>query len=272
MSSWIALSRTEHASKHWRPRNGFQFAGTEQVVPLTISELSKILPHYATGFVSAENGSFQYVAIVGVDGNRNVYVTRDSKWLCGYVPANLRAYPFAVLNDVSGNKVFCLDEAYLSDDIKLPRLFQDNGDLEKSVADTLDFVDRLEHSRILTEKACLALAKADLMTEWPITIKVNGEKSSYSLKGVYRINEEKLNTLSADSLEILRNAGAMPLAYAQLFSIAQIEQLTLRAKYCVKEDSRDLQSAGLGDLFNVEHSGTLNFDAFDTASYDKDDK
>ncbi|MEX0739202.1 MAG: SapC family protein [Pseudohongiella sp.] len=272
MISWIPLSRTDHADKHWRPRKGYEFAATQQVVSIILAELAKVMPHYATGFVEADDGAFQFVALVGMGGERNLYVTGDSQWLCSYVPASLRAYPFAVLNDPKGNKIFCLDEDYISDDDMHPRLFQEDGELEKTAADTLDFISHCERNRLLTLKATSALVDADLLEPWPISISSGEGQESLTINGMYRVNEKKMNSQSPERMAALRDVGALPLAYAQIFSMSQLEQLTHRADHLAKEKLNNTPTSGMDNLFSNEDSGSLNFDAFESSNDDTDSK
>ena len=63
------------------------------MVPVLLAELSKLLPHYALGFIR-QGESYQPVAIVGV--RENAYLAPDGRWFAPYVPAQLRGYPFAL--------------------------------------------------------------------------------------------------------------------------------------------------------------------------------
>ena len=238
MTSWVAISRTDHLNKRWRPSQGFNFAAEQQIVPVLIAEIAKVAPHFVTGFVPAEDGAFQYIALVGVGGERNFYVNSDSLWLCDYIPANLRAYPFAVLNDPEGNKVFCIDESHLTDDDSFPRLFKDNGELEQLPGETVNFIGQCEESRLHTIKACAVLNDMELIEPWAIEIPRNEGQGPLAINGVYKINEEKLNALDAEQLLTLRNMSALPLAYAQLFSMAQMDQLIKRVNYHSANDPK----------------------------------
>lgn len=264
MGSWVALSRTDHLDSRCRPREGFEFAAQRQVVPIILAELAKLVPHYVIGFVKSDDDSYQPVALVGIGGTRNLYVSKASQWLCNYVPANLRAHPFALLNDADGNKVLCLDEDYLSKDETLPRIFEDDGALSKGAGKTLEFMTKCEQNRLSTLKVCASLADAGLIKPWQIEIDHGEELKPAAIKGLHKIDEEKLDSLDADSLVGLRDAGALPLAYAQIFTASQVEQLTQRAKYLAKENSKVMPPSGFENLFSSDDSGSLNFDALDS--------
>lgn len=277
MHSWIALSRTEHAKCHWQPRQGFEFAAAQQVVPVMLAELSKLLPHYALGFVKDENEAYQAVALIGLGGERNLYITADSQWLCTYVPAVLRAHPFALLRDgarkdSNEQAIFCIDEMSLTADETCPRLFKFDGEMEDRVVEMLNFTTKCEQNRRMTAAASANLAAVEIIESWPISIERSHGEEPITVNGLHRISEAALNALSADQLTDLRNSGALALAYAQLFSMGQLEQLTQRAEYHAKSAKRTIQPAGLGDLFSNDDSGSLNFDAFDAKNYNIEDK
>ena len=217
-----------------------------------------------------DDGSFQWVALVGVGGERNLYVTPDSHWFCSYIPASLRAFPFAVMKDQEGNGVFCLEESYFSDDSEHNRLFQDDGELDPSVAKTLDFISQCEKNRQLTIKACASLKDAGLIQSWPISVERGKNLPPQKIDGMHCINEEKLNSIDAETLASLRDQGALTLAYAQILSMAQMEQLTLRADYLAKAGNKGAPSANLANILENEDSGSLNFDAFDFDTLDSD--
>lgn len=276
MQSWIAISRNEHANSHWRPRHGFEFAAEQQVIPVVIAELAKLIPHYPLGFVKTENDTYQAGALVGLGGKRNLYITQDSKWLCRYVPALLRAYPFALHKDAknedaSDTTILCIDEAYVSDDEALPRLFNKDGELAEGAAEKLNFLSQCEQNRQLTTTATAALAAAGIIEPWLISIGRGEGEEPLTIDGMHRINEEALNQLDAERLANLRASGALALAYAQLYSMAQMEQLTERAEYLAGANKKT-QPEELDELFSNEDSGSINFDAFQPSTDDTGSK
>lgn len=272
MTTWTAVSRNEHSSSHWKPRHGFEFFAEKQVVPIMLAELSKLLPHYAMGFVKNDDDEYEAIALIGLGGERNLYINKDSQWLCSYVPAHLRGYPFALLNDTSGEKILCIEGSHLSDNETLPRLFREEGELYSRVSEILGFLKQCELNRQQTEVAVAALASAGLIESWPLSIGRGEGEEPLTVNGLHRINEKELNLLDADRLAELRKTGALALAYAQLFSIAQIDQLTLRAEHLAKASKTALSSKGLDNLFSSEDYGSLNFDAFDLDNIDTGNK
>ncbi len=145
MPQWIALSRTQHADHFYLPRQGYTFADRQVIAPILLAELPKLLPHYALGFIKQEAG-YQAVAFLSLDGQTNLYLHSDGRWLCNYVPASLRGYPFTLANTEDGQKALCLDQAHLSEEQGEP-LFDEEGNLAATVQRTLEFLNQCEQNR-----------------------------------------------------------------------------------------------------------------------------
>ena len=262
MSSWIAVSRTEHANKHWRPRSGYEFAAAQQAVSVVVAELSKLLPHYAMGFLQAEDGAYQLIALLGLGSGQNLYVTDNHQWLCSYVPAAMRAFPFALHNDPAANRVFCIYDTHLNDDDSLPRLVNADGELDKLVAESLDFITQCEQNRLVTTAACAALASAGVIEPWPVSINRPQPQEPLQINGLCRINEEALGKLDADVFAGLRTSGALAVAYAQLLSMNQLSVLERLDQFHSEIVSQQPANSGLGNVgFSLsEDEGSLMFD------------
>lgn len=260
MTEWVAVSRTKHAGKHWLPRNGFDFAAARQVVPVSIAEVAKLLPHYAIGFVKLPDGRFQPAALLGIGGERNLYVAPDSKWLCAYIPAELQAYPFSMVAGDEGQQILCISSSALSDDSRLPPLLAEDGSLEAAALERFNFLAQHQTSRLVTVKAMAALSGAGVLEKWDISINREGGEP-LSIHGLYKVNESALNALGEQQFAALRQTGALVLAYAQIFSMSQLTQLIQRAEYLGKAASLNAPGEGLDKLFGDQEHGTLSFDA-----------
>lgn len=256
MSSWIPIDTIKHAQSKWQLRQGYQFAASIPVAAVQVAELSHLLPHYALGFVEV-NSSYQLVAILGLGGEHNFYVNQEGNWLCPYVPASLRGYPFVLANaEKEDESVFCIAEDALDTKSANQPLFDEEGKITGLAADTLDFLRQCDQSRKVTLEACKALKNADVIEPWPINVEVDG--GLIPIEGFFRINEESIRELEAETLGKLRNNGALSIVFGQLFSTNQFARLGKLADYVGSEKEKaDVmrESIGLADT----NSG-LNFD------------
>ncbi|MDO9520919.1 MAG: SapC family protein [Pseudohongiella sp.] len=255
MNSWIAVSPTDHAKSYWQQRVGYHFAAKMNATPVLVAELSKVAPLYPLAFVKGEFG-YHFVAILGLGPERNFYVNNQGQWLCDYIPASIRGYPFILANNDSGDRrIFCIDADMLSTNPGNPPLFDDSGNLTGIAADTFSFLQQCDSSRQITEAACQNLDNAGLIEPWPLELSAAESGVVSTVQGLYRINETALNALDAETFAALRIHGALLIAYSQLLSINQLDQLTKLAQYLSKEtELRDITGVSSDD-------SVLNFDS-----------
>lgn len=256
MPNWTALSPSQHASKHYLPRQTYAFTADQNSVPILIAELSKLLPHYALAFIHQDN-SCTPVSITGL-GKQNLYLNSDGKWLAPYVPAYLRSYPFRLLPS-ENKQVLCIQEDHLSDDQGQP-LFDSDGNLTKPVQDTLNFLNECERNRKVTQAACQLLQQAGVIEKWPLQIKQSEDQDPVKIDGLYRISEKALTELDKETFADLRRNGALALAYAQLFSMNQVSRLGELVKYHAQQQQKEPaeKDIDIEQLFGGD--ATLNFD------------
>ncbi|WP_048306566.1 SapC family protein [Halomonas sp. PR-M31] len=246
---------------------GYGFAATQQLVPILIAELGQLLPHYVLAFVQ-QNGRFTPVAVTGLGGERNLYLDADGKWLAGYVPAILRGYPFSLANNETDQQVLCIHREHLLEgqgsesstdtNSKQPLpLFDGQGALSPPVQQTLDFLKKCDANRRITQTASHLLQGNGLIEPWPLEIERANDQEPLTVKALYRVSERALNALKADAFAGLRRHGALPLAYAQLFSMNQLSLLSDRAAFHARKPAR-AQEVDLEALFDGDNE-TFSF-------------
>jgi len=251
MSEWIAVSRTQHADSYFWPRQGYGFAAQEQVVPILIAELTKLLPHYALAFIQQGEGShpsYQPVALTGLGGERNLYVNSDGRWLANYVPSVLRGHPFRLAKADNDQQVLAIEQDSLTDEPSAQPLFDEDGKLAEKAQQTLNFLTQCDQNRQVTQAASQVLGETGLIGPWPLKLERGEGQEPLTVQGLYRINEKALNDLAADAFADLRKHGALALAYAQLFSMSQLSQLTERAKFHDKHQSQQADQPANRDI------------------------
>ncbi len=258
MHTWEAISASKHAKLNWRAKDHFEFASKRQVVEVLVSELSRLLPHYVFSFVLKDE-KFHLVALLGF-GDVNYYVTADYKWLGEAIPAAIRSFPFLLGNSKSDEKIFCIDKAYLTDNKEATPLFTELGELTNETAEVFNFLQSCEQNRRATAIAVEALAESELIEPWLLNVSNSNGEEHNPIAGLYKISEEKLNTISRSSLAKLRDKSALTIAYAQLFSLNQLHQLSLRSEILLQQETETKSKVKLGDIF--EDGGSLSFDSF----------
>ncbi|UDL03829.1 SapC family protein [Marinobacter sp. CA1] len=251
MSEWVAVSRSLHGDMAHVPRKGFYHTERSAVSVALLSELAAMLPHYVIGFLALEDAVFP-VAILGIENNQNLYLNSDGRWLASYVPAEFRSHPFALIDDGMGRKVLAIDRGHLSTEGE--PLFEE-GVLSAKVSDVVTFLTHCDSDRQATGNACQALQQAGVLTDWVLDVPVGGV--CRQVRGLKRIDERALNALDESAFAALRGAP-IQIAYAQLFSMSQVKQLSQRAS--LPMNAVNEKRFSLDDLFG-EEDGNLSFDS-----------
>lgn len=263
MPQFTAVSRERHATARWsRPRN-MAYVRHDPTVPLVMAELSKAIPTVPVAFIAA-GGAFQLVAVLSLVPGQNMCVTPDGRWLLGYMPAAIRAFPFRMLLPEGGAEpILCIDErcellpGEASDG---EAFFNADGSISAALEPVLRFHAELERNRAVTQLAVGALQQANLIVPWTITIRSgDGERA---IEGLYKIDEAAMNDLPVDAFDKLRAVGALPIAYGQLFSMNQLSVFRTLADMQAKLAPQPAPAMPdtLDKLFDTGDNAYLHFD------------
>jgi len=260
MTTWTAISTTEHAQSRWKPRENYSNVATRQVLEVFATEIGVVPHHFPLGFV--KNGDeFQLVALVGLNKDRNLYVDLKGRWISEYVPASLRCYPFILVDhkEKEDEKVICIDQDCLTDNAEAPRLFNDDGEQDESFVEVMTFLIRCNQDRAATQAACNALANAGVIEAWPLNVQKGEGEGATTIEGLFRVNEAKLNSLEPLKFAGLRESGAFTLAYAQLFSMTQLKLLNRRHQFLALQQQQLDNNEELENFFLDDTSLSLNY-------------
>jgi hypothetical protein len=231
MPQLTPISKQRHTEKSWTRFTTYTFAAKDNLAPLAGAEIAKAVSDLPLAFARHQD-RFLLVAVLSLTPGFNLFVSPTGQWLGRYVPSAFRGYPFRLAR-VEGqeNLVLCVDEdsGLVNDDKAAGEPFFDgNGAITQSVKDVLNFLNQVERNRAVTETAVASLAEAGLITEWPLKIKDQDQEKPVT--GLFRIDEPKLNALDDDQFLKLRKAQALPIAYAQLLSMNNIQVFAQLAK------------------------------------------
>jgi hypothetical protein len=224
MPKLTAITKQNHADKSWTRFTSYTFASKDNLAPLAGAEIAKAVTGLPMAFAKHKD-RFLLVAVLSLFPGTNLFVAPDGRWLGQYVPSVFRGYPFYLARmEGQENLVLCVDEdsGLVNDDRAAGEpFFDDKGEVSQSVKDIMDFLNQVEQNRALTNVSVAALAEAGVITEWPLKIKQGDQEKPVT--GLYRIDEAKLNSLEDEQFLKIRKAGALPIAYAQLLSMNNIQ-------------------------------------------------
>lgn len=265
MTKLVALDSVVHGGKAWRRPENYGFAAQDAVVTITGLEFSQVGMVMPIAFI-ARGDHHDAVAVMSLLPGRNMFVGPSGQWLGSYVPVALRTFPFRSV-PIQGREdsALCVveDSGLIVDaDGKAEPLFNPDGRLAASVEPVWKMLVEVEANRRNTALAISALQEAGLICPWNITVKVDG--ADKTVDGLFRIDEAALNGLDDDAFLKLRRIGALPLAYIQLLSMAQIgvfAQLNrVQQQLTPKQTKPHALAQSLDQVFAMPSDGMIRFD------------
>lgn len=270
MSQYTPVSKSRFAEKSWLRLSNFRFAADATLVPALMAELPQLLPTCALAFAATSEG-FGLMAVTGLVPGHNAFVAADGKWLGAYVPAVLRAYPFKLVRvpDSDQRQLWIDESSGLVADAGVGQAFFDaEGNASAELKQLMQFLESFDSQSSTTQRAVDALKTAGLLEAWSIKLKLPaaaapgvapGAVVERPLEGLWRVNETALNQLAAAELAALRDVGALALAYAHLYSMAQLERVVQVPQAPTPSVARPAVSAPQMKPFQLADDATLKF-------------
>lgn len=266
MSNWLAIQPSLHQKARWKNHTGYSFAQQDTTASLLMVELSSAVQFYPIGFVKDEAGVFKLVAIQSLEPSLNVFVNTKGQWRVPYVPSVYRGYPFRMLKadaESDDAPILCVDtdsgqfDAAPDDNLGQP-LFDEDGALSEMLKKVVDFLDKRDQNRVLTERAVAALSDAELIVPWGIQARLlDGEEST--INGLFKIDQERLKALSGDVLETLNKVDALTVAHAQILSLPRLAGLShFYQQHQMEQEGRASKQVDLEKFFS-ENDDSLTF-------------
>jgi hypothetical protein len=254
----IPLNSAQHRHQGWARLPDHSFAAADPVAPLLLAELPMAVTAFPLAFARQSSNKALLVAVLGLQSSQNLLVDPQGRWQAEYMPACYRAYPFS-LQRVSGEDqrlLLCISEqSGLLRESPDPakgelRFFDDVGGLLPHMQERLKFLETCAANTQMTQAAVDALDAAGLLQPNPV------------LKGLLRIDEAALGRLSAAQLLVLRDANALPMAYAQLLSMprmATLQRLLALRQLAGAAESAKPDLSLVEKMFEPGQSDTLHF-------------
>ncbi|MDP2811552.1 MAG: SapC family protein, partial [Rhodocyclaceae bacterium] len=201
-------------------------------IPVTFAEFPAACHHYPLAFVRAGAGTETLpVAVLGLKTGQNLFVSPEGRWQAGaYYPAYGRRHPFCmarVSGEPGAQRLVCVERAALDDRQGTP-LFDADGEPVPAWQRIHGLLEEYEADLARTRELCDILSSLNLLE--PVTVQaVPAHQPPFHLDGMFRIAENRLETLRAEDLRLLLRKGAMGRIYAHLLSLDHFVRLLDRA-------------------------------------------
>ena len=209
----------------------FRYAAQTNVIPLLVNEIPFALRNYPLVFLPATGGQPPTLAVlVGVGDGQNQFVGSDGHWRADtYIPAWVRRYPFiAVAAEGQSDPVLALDAKAEWLNTKGGEVLVKDGKPTPRLEFIIAFQKEFQEIAVRTQALAKALSDAGVLEEGSLRFEPQAGDKAVQVKeitGFLIVSEQKLRALSAEALGKLHQADALGLAYAQLFSLANLQNV-----------------------------------------------
>ncbi|NCB53390.1 MAG: hypothetical protein EOM49_00380 [Epsilonproteobacteria bacterium] len=197
-------------------------------VPLGIGEFYEACKDYPILFTKNQEGDWLAIALLGFN-DKNVSLDENGRFKRGkYVPAFLRRYPFALVqNEAQEGFSLAIEEEGLEElnaSNQARALFKEDktpSDLTKNI---LDFLVRFQGELQSCSAFIKELYKGELLVQKSANV-MDEEGKTHTINGFLTLDEEKFNRLNDKKKLDMCKKGATPLITAHLISLSNIRRL-----------------------------------------------
>jgi len=221
----VPITLEKHRRIRIKAIENFEFVKNINMASIMVHEFSRAASIYPIVFVEdKQQDRFKPVVLLGLEEGENLFVQGD-KWQASYIPAIIRRYPFALAKTgEEGRFMVCIDEqSDLVNEKEGQALFDDNGKPAEVMERVKRYLAELQQMDKFTEEFCKYLAEKNMFT--PLNMRVRIGNEMRNITGGYIVNEERLNSLSDETFLEMRTKKYIPVIYAHLSSLSQIERL-----------------------------------------------
>ncbi|RHW77538.1 SapC family protein [Colwellia sp. RSH04] len=225
MSNIVPLHNEVHKNLSVSTPTDFSRFKDQHLIPVVVQEFSAMASEFPIVFVkNGDTNQFLPVAMMGLSEGVNLYC-QQKEFESAVLPMNFQNAPFSLAkqNKDSEDVAICIDTESALITEKGHALFDENGEqtdfLKQRSQFLIDMISFSQQTMAITQ----LFNEKGLLTTQQLTVKIADKP--LTINGLYMIDEKKLNELTTEDFNELRTKGLLPLIYAQLTSLHQINRL-----------------------------------------------
>lgn len=230
----VPLSADRFSGVGLMPLTDFQIAANEVTASVILAEFSLLIREYPIVFPI--NTQMPCV-LLGIEDGKNAYVNTEGQWLAHTIPLSIQRYPLfldagepAPGSNERTYKIGIDADAPQLSTTEGERLFNPDGSHGPALVQKLEILKTFEQGKAVTMSFVQALKKHDLLVDKKFLIKgPSGEQTGVT--GIQMVDEAKLNDLSSEAFNELRQNNYLPFIYAHLFSINNLRHGVIGGRY-----------------------------------------
>jgi len=206
----------------------FKFMETQHFMPITAPEFGAAAASYPVIFAGEDRAP---MAVMGIRGGENLFVTDGEFAQDFYMPSFARRYPFVLAADTENDRyVVCIDEnAECVTKTKPTQMFFDKGETTKFTQDAFTFLQNFERDRQATQMMVDKFRELDLFEQKDMHFQGQNPDGSpaerQKIADYFAITEEKIRTLPEKTIKEFSDNGYLAAAHSHMISLTNWQRL-----------------------------------------------
>lgn len=217
------FSLEKHKDYYVSINEKYSHASRLHMVSIVPSEIAKVALNFPVSFVKSKQGSYQMVAILGLQAGSNVFI-ENGHFDTVYVPQNIAKFPFSLAKNTQGDVVMAVNPDALNTKGIGTALVSNDGQPSEYIISKRKQLMSLAEQEAFSSQFIEKLNELGLFTEQSFKFDLgDGEKKQIS--GFFSVDRDLLNTLDDESLLLLQKNGMLKAIYSHLISLGQFQRL-----------------------------------------------
>ena len=213
------LNKETHKDLTMSAYENYAFSKDAYIVPIGLDEMIVATKSLIIVFIKEQNGNIFPCVVLGGEEGGNLLLEEDSTWKKNtYIPAAIRSYPFGIGNSDKGNFITVDSDADVFNGVNGTKILEDDQSFTKQGEFAINFVQNAYSAIDATKKFTSNIESLGILQQANIEIELKGEKYNLT-KGIYIIDENKLNKLESRKVKKLATSGSMKYIYSHLLSL-----------------------------------------------------
>ncbi|MDH5824522.1 SapC family protein [Luteimonas sp. RD2P54] len=223
MTHSVLLNNIDHAGLRVDTRRGADLGDAVMSAPTFPAEFRQLQAHYPVVFQGSGDGTFQPVALFGLEPGRNLFL-EGARWDAAYLPLAVERGPFRIGETADGPMVHV--------DLDHPRVRSGRGEpLFREHGGHTELLERIR-SVLLALREGLgavpafveALQRHRLLEPFVLDVRLD-DGSQGRLAGFHAVDEDRLRGLGPAALGELHARGHLEAVYMAVASVSRFRDL-----------------------------------------------
>jgi hypothetical protein len=225
MAELVELSNVHHKQLRITDNCANALAQSQQTLRIRVNEMVGAAANFPLFFYrDAQTGSWVLSILTSFENGHNLFM-HQQQWLSTFQPTSIQTYPFFLMRKQENAYTIGIieDSDAFSLDTGEP-LFDDTGNASGYLSRAKTLLEADINNDLQTQKFIQKISQLNLLKA--IDVRVNySDESVNVMAGLHTIDEDKLQSLSAQQLKALNDLGYLVPIHSMLMSLYQINML-----------------------------------------------